>query len=48
MRRLCKSDFEAVPYRSVRWWALTVSAVVFGVAHGPLWLPGIVAGLAYA
>ena len=28
-------------------WALMVTAVVFGLAHGALWLPGIVAGLAY-
>jgi len=44
---LVNADFESVPYRSVRWLALTVTAIAFGLAHGVLWLPGIVAGLAY-
>jgi exosortase E/protease (VPEID-CTERM system) len=47
MRRLIKADFESLPFHSVRWPALSVAAVVFGIAHGSLWLPGIVAGLAY-
>jgi exosortase E/protease (VPEID-CTERM system) len=47
MRRLIRADFESLPFRSVRWPALGVSAVVFGIAHGALWLPGIVAGLVY-
>jgi exosortase E/protease (VPEID-CTERM system) len=47
MRRLAKSDFESVPFHSVRWPALTVTAIIFGLAHGALWLPGIAAGLAY-
>lgn len=47
MRRLADSDFESVPFHSVRWPALTVTAIVFGLAHGALWLPGIAAGLAY-
>jgi len=47
MRRLTSSDFESVPFQSVRWPALLVSAVVFGLPHGLLWWPGIVAGLAY-
>ena len=47
MRRLTHADFEAVPYRSVRWPALLLSALIFGLAHGALWLPGIIAGIAY-
>jgi CAAX prenyl protease-like protein len=47
MRRLVNSDFESVPFHSVGWLALIVTAVVFGLAHGALWLPGIAAGLAY-
>ncbi len=47
MRRLAKADFESLPFDSVRWPALTVTAIVFGLAHGALWLPGIAAGLAY-
>ncbi len=48
MRRLVNSDFESVPFHSVGWLALTVTAAVFGLAHGALCLPGIVAGLANA
>jgi exosortase E/protease (VPEID-CTERM system) len=47
MRRLAASDFESVPFQSVRWPALTATAIAFGLAHGALWLPGIAAGLAY-
>jgi exosortase E/protease (VPEID-CTERM system) len=47
MRRLINADFESVAFRSVRWSALTVTAIVFGLAHGVLWLPGVLAGLAY-
>ena len=47
MRRLMNSDFESVAFRAIRWPALLVSAIVFGIAHGSLWIPGILAGLAY-
>lgn len=47
MRRLVNEDFEAVSYASIRWPALAASAVIFGLAHGALWLPGIAAGLAF-
>ena len=47
MRRLSGSNFEAVAFKSVRWLALTVTALVFGAAHGSMWLPATVAGLAY-
>jgi exosortase E/protease (VPEID-CTERM system) len=47
MRRLSNPDFESVPFRSVAWLPLAVTAVVFGLAHGALWLPGIVAGMAF-
>jgi exosortase E/protease (VPEID-CTERM system) len=47
MRRLSHREFDSVPFRSVRWPALAISAVVFGVAHGALWLPGIAAGVAF-
>ena len=47
MRRLSKPDFDTVPFQSVRWPALAVTAIAFGFAHGALWLPGIAAGLAY-
>lgn len=47
MRRLIKADFESVAFKSVRWPALTLTAIVFGAAHGALWVPGIVAGLGF-
>jgi exosortase E/protease (VPEID-CTERM system) len=47
MRRLSRADFDAVPFQSVRWPALAGTAVIFGLAHGTLWLPGIAAGLVF-
>ncbi len=47
MRRIVGEAFESVPLQSVRWPAVASSAVVFGIMHGSLWFPGIVAGLAY-
>jgi exosortase E/protease (VPEID-CTERM system) len=47
MRRLMAADFEAVRFESIGWVPLLVTAIAFGVLHGTLWLPGIVAGLAY-
>jgi CAAX prenyl protease-like protein len=48
MRRLLAADFESVAFASVGWAPLLVTAVAFGVLSGALWLPGIVAGIAYA
>jgi exosortase E/protease (VPEID-CTERM system) len=47
LRRLVSGDFESVRFQSIGWTALLASAAIFGLAHGPMWLPGIVAGLAY-
>ena len=47
MRRLQSRDFESLAYERVSWTALAVSSVVFGAAHGALWLPASVAGFAY-
>jgi exosortase E/protease (VPEID-CTERM system) len=47
MRRLQSREFDSLPYGRVSWFAVAVSSVVFGAAHGVLWLPGIVAGFAY-
>jgi exosortase E/protease (VPEID-CTERM system) len=47
MRRLTKPDFDAVPFQSVRWPALAATAILFGVAHGALWLPGMAAGVVF-
>jgi exosortase E/protease (VPEID-CTERM system) len=48
MRRIVAEDFEAVRFAAVGLAPLLVSAAVFGVTHGALWLPGIIAGLMYA
>ncbi len=47
MRRWTNADFESVPFQTVRWPALIATAVVFGLAHGAFWLPGMLAGLAF-
>jgi exosortase E/protease (VPEID-CTERM system) len=47
MRRLQSREFDSVAYGRVGWLALGASSVIFGAAHGALWLPGIVAGFAY-
>ncbi len=47
LRRLVSPRFESVAFSAVRWPALLVSALAFGLMHGALWLPGIAAGLAY-
>jgi exosortase E/protease (VPEID-CTERM system) len=48
MRRMVTADFATMPMRRVPWWAIGISAVVFGITHGSFWLPGIIAGLVYA
>jgi exosortase E/protease (VPEID-CTERM system) len=47
MRRIAGAQFDSIPFHSVRWPAIAISAVVFGITHGSFWFPGIVAGLAY-
>ncbi len=47
MRRLANAEFETLPFGAVRWPALLGSSIVFGISHGSLWLPGILAGLAF-
>ncbi len=47
MRRLIDPRFESVAFAAVRWPALALSALAFGIMHGGMWLPGTLAGLAY-
>ena len=47
MRRLQESDFESLQFPAVRGRALFLSALLFGLFHGAMWLPGIAAGLMY-
>jgi exosortase E/protease (VPEID-CTERM system) len=48
MRRIVTGDFAALSFRDVPWWAIAVSAAVFGITHGSFWLPGAIAGAVYA
>ncbi len=47
MRRLVHADFESIQFQSVPIWALSVTAIIFGLAHGAMWLPGIAAGVIF-
>jgi exosortase E/protease (VPEID-CTERM system) len=47
LRRLDAENFETVSYRAVGWVPLLVTAIAFGVLHGPLWPAGIAAGLVF-
>jgi exosortase E/protease (VPEID-CTERM system) len=47
LRRLTRAPFESVAFADVRRPALALSALAFGLTHGALWLPGILAGWAY-
>jgi exosortase E/protease (VPEID-CTERM system) len=47
MRRLQSREFESLAYERVGWFAVAASSVLFGIAHGALWLPGCIAGFAY-
>ena len=47
MRRIGRAEFDSAALQSVRWPAIAISAAVFGLMHGSLWFPGIVAGIAY-
>jgi exosortase E/protease (VPEID-CTERM system) len=47
MRRLTRPDFNTLSFRAVRWPALMLSAAAFGLTHGALWFPGMIAGLIF-
>jgi exosortase E/protease (VPEID-CTERM system) len=47
MRRMVSREFDTLPLAAVGTVALVTSAVAFGITHGSLWLPGIIAGLCY-
>jgi exosortase E/protease (VPEID-CTERM system) len=48
IRRILSPDFDALPATTFTWPALLLSSIAFGLLHGHLWLPGILAGLLYA
>ncbi len=46
--RVFKSkNFDLVHYRDVRWPSLASSSMLFGLVHGAMWLPAILAGVGY-
>jgi exosortase E/protease (VPEID-CTERM system) len=47
MRRIAGRDFSRLPFQSVGWPAVSISALAFGVTHGAMWIPGCIAGAAY-
>jgi exosortase E/protease (VPEID-CTERM system) len=47
LRRLVNADFQSVPFNAIRWPALAVCGTAFGIMHGAMWLPAMLAGLAY-
>jgi exosortase E/protease (VPEID-CTERM system) len=47
MRRIVRADFESLSLSAVPWTAVLISAVVFGITHGRLWIAGILAGLGF-
>jgi exosortase E/protease (VPEID-CTERM system) len=47
LRRLVASDFESVSFASIGWAPLLTGAVASALLDGPLWLPGIGAGIVY-
>ena len=47
LRRLMNPDFASISFREIRWPALAISSIAFGLTHGSLWLPGTGAGFAY-
>lgn len=47
LRRLTAPHFETLRFADARWPALAVSSIAFGAMHGGMWLPGILAGLAF-
>ena len=47
MRIFVSRNFDAVALRDVRWPALAFASIVFGITHGTMWAPGIIAGAPY-
>jgi CAAX prenyl protease-like protein len=47
MRRWLSAEFETVPFSAVRWPQLLLTALLFGLAHGSMWVPGVIAGVLY-
>ena len=48
MRQFSGAEFESVRWRQVSWTAIMLSSLAFGLLHGARWIPGTLAGVAYA
>ncbi len=48
MRRFIREDIDSVPVGTFSWPSFVLSSLVFGLFHGRLWLPGTLAGMAFA
>jgi CAAX prenyl protease-like protein len=48
MRRLIDSDVDGVPVGRLTVASFVVSSLLFGALHGPLWVQGTLAGMAFA
>jgi exosortase E/protease (VPEID-CTERM system) len=47
MRRWLGAEFESIAFSAVRLPQLLLTSLLFGVAHGSMWAPGMLAGLLY-
>ena len=47
-RRIMDADVETVPYSRLSTLSIAISSVAFGLMHGRMWAPGILAGVAFA
>ena len=47
-RRMISANVEEVNYRGLSLSAVLVSSLIFGVLHGRMWLPGLLAGVIFA
>ncbi len=46
-RRLIQSNIDQVPVGTFSWTSFLLTSLIFGAFHGPLWLPGTMAGMAF-
>ncbi|MGA8740176.1 MAG: CAAX prenyl protease-related protein [Terracidiphilus sp.] len=47
-RRLVNREFDSVPFSAVTTFSIGLSSAAFGLMHGPQWIVGTFAGLAFA
>ncbi len=47
-RRLLNADFQSIPVARFSWVPFLVSSVLFGAMHGPQWVAGTLAGMAFS